>query len=111
MSSKLHGTIRYDKIVEIGIDNSSRLYIIPYTEQFTMIWRSAAEVHWDIDRNCLYSPKPREWSYCQWYHHIVDLVKDEYSCELFITEDTKWINISGRLINEIQSTLIKPTDK
>lgn len=36
-----------DDIIEIGIDKSDRLYIKPKTEKFSMIYRSAAEVHWD----------------------------------------------------------------
>ena len=96
--------IKYDKITEIGIDNSERLYIVPYQEQFALIWRSATEVHWDADMSCLYSPKPREWSYYKWYRHIVDTVKTECGCELSLTKDTKWTNISDQLINEILST-------
>ncbi|WP_316787692.1 hypothetical protein [Pedobacter frigoris] len=57
--------MKSDSITEIGIDSKERLYIIPENEQFTMIWRSASEVHWDENRLRLYSPKPREWSYYQ----------------------------------------------
>ena len=33
----------------------------PETEKFTLIYRSAAEVHWDNKELFLYSPKPRDW--------------------------------------------------
>lgn len=90
-----------DTIIEIGIDGSERLYIVPQKKQFTMIWRSAAEVHWDTTMKCLYSPKPREWSYYQWYCHIVDTVRGEYGCNLSITDHTKWVNIPDQLKSQI----------
>ena len=95
--------MKFDNITEIGIDSSERLYIIPQKEEFSMIWRSAAEVHWDTVKQCLYSPKPREWSYYQWFCHIVDIVKDEYGCGLLVTNGTKWSNVPDQLRNEIYS--------
>ena len=56
-----------DNIIEIGIDNSERLYIKPENEKFTQIYRTATEVHWDNDGCYLYSPKPKDWTYLQWY--------------------------------------------
>jgi len=36
------------------------------------------EVHWNDKEGYLFSPKPREWSYLDWYKHIIGVVKDEY---------------------------------
>lgn len=36
-----------DKILEIGIDEKERLFIKPDKERFTMIYRTATEVHWN----------------------------------------------------------------
>ena len=66
-----------------------------------MIWRSATEVHWDTTMKCLFSPKPRGWSYYQWYGHIVDIVRDEYGCNLSVTDHTKWVNIPDQLRSQI----------
>jgi hypothetical protein len=90
-----------DNIVEIGIDNQERLYIKPEIEKFTLIYRSATEVHWDNDSKFLFSPKPREWSYTDWYKHIVSVVLDEYRCKLKITSRTNWLNIPADLKREI----------
>jgi len=49
-----------DKILEIGIDHKERLFIKPGKERFTLIYRTASEVHWDSNGLFLYSPKPRE---------------------------------------------------
>lgn len=90
-----------DKILEIGIDEKERLYIRPENERFTMIYRSAAEVHWDSDGEFLYSPKPREWSYFDWFRQIVDVVQSEYGCKLLLTDQTLWINIPDQLREQI----------
>lgn len=90
-----------DNILEIGIDKDERLYIKPERERFTLIWRSATEVHWDMEGKFLYSPKPREWSYLDWYNHIIAVVKDG-SCMLTITENTVWVNIDEGLKRAIE---------
>lgn len=90
-----------DNILEIGIDERERLYIMPENERFTMIYRSAAEVHWDNDGEFLYSPKPREWSYFDWFRHIVDVVQSEYGCKLLLTRQTLWTNVPNQLKEQI----------
>ena len=92
--------MKTDNIKEIKIDISGRLCIYPEQEEFTHIWRSATEVHWDIKNSFLYSPKPREWSYFDWYKHIISVAK-ECGWELFLTEDTIWINIPHSLKQQI----------
>jgi hypothetical protein len=89
-----------DKITEIGIDTTERLYIKPENVKFTLIYRTATEVHWDNEGLFLYSPKPKDWSYLQWFKHIINVAED-CNCKLIITENTKWKNISDELKNEI----------
>ena len=89
-----------DEIIEIGIDDKERLYLKPASKAFPYIYREAAEVHWDSKENFLYSPKPREWSYLDWYKHIIKIVSG-LSCELFITDNTHWVNIPVNLKAQI----------
>lgn len=90
-----------DQIAEIGIDIEERLYIKPMVVHFTHIYRTATEVHWDEKGLFLYSPKPREWPYFDWYKHIIGVSRDECSCNLLLTESTIWINIDDDLRLEI----------
>ena len=60
---------RQDEIVEVGIDKNERLFIQPKNERFTLIYRTATEVHWDDKGHFLYSPKPRDWTYLEWFRH------------------------------------------
>ena len=89
-----------DTIIEIGIDEEERLYVMPSHQEFPFIYREAVEVHWSAKRNCLYSPKPREWNYLDWFKHIIDAAKLQ-SVELLISSKTAWRNIPIKLKKEI----------
>jgi hypothetical protein len=90
-----------DNILEIGIDNVGRLYIKPETENFSMIYRLATEVHWDNNGSFLYSPKPREWSYFDWFKHMILVVNTECGVTLKVKADTIWTSIHEPLKTEI----------
>ena len=89
--------MKIDNITEIGIDKLERLYIKPETIRFTLIYRTATEIHWDNKDLFLYSSKPRDWSYLEWYKHIIKVAEEECNCKLIITKSTKWTNISEEL--------------
>lgn len=98
-----------DEIIEIGIDKKERLYLKPLSKKFPYIYREAAEVNWDPIGNFLYGPKPREWSYLDWYRHIVDVAASQ-ACELIITDNTHWTNIPDDLkVKIIQLKVTKGT--
>lgn len=90
-----------DSILEIGIDDKERLYIKPEKQRFTLIYRTATEVHWDDKGHFLYSPKPRDWTYLEWFRHITSVTETECNCKLIITEQTIWTNIPDELKNQI----------
>lgn len=92
-----------DIITEIAIDDSGQLTVRPLKQNYKYIYRSALEVHWDSKQECLYSPKPREWSYLDWYKQIVSAVMSEYEYKLVITQETKWTNITDTLKQEIEN--------
>lgn len=89
-----------DQVTEIGIDEQERLYIIPASVKFPYIYREAMEVNWDEERGCLYSPKPKEWSYVKWYKQIISALHQQ-DCNLLISNKTTWINIPEQLKVEI----------
>jgi hypothetical protein len=92
---------RQDEIVEVGIDKDERLFIRPKNERFNIIYRTATEVHWDEKELFLYSPKPRKWSYFEWFRHIIDIADKECSCKLVLTHRTIWTNIENELKKQI----------
>ena len=67
-----------DTIAEVGIDEEGRLYVRPSTQSFEHIWRAAMQVNWDVAQHRLFGPRPREWSYVDWFRKIVAALADEY---------------------------------
>ncbi|MFD3002587.1 hypothetical protein ACFS7Z_19610 [Pontibacter toksunensis] len=94
-----------DKIIKIEIDDAGKLHIKPKRTKLPLIYRTATEVHWDSERETLYSPKPRVWSYWKWYKHIVNVAKEDCYCELVLSEETEWVNIPVGLKNRITQAL------
>lgn len=92
---------RQDEIIEVGIDKNERLFIRPKNERFTLIYRTATEVHWDDNELFLYSPEPRERSHLDWFRHIIDVADKECNCKLVLTRRTLWRNIENDLKKQI----------
>ena len=88
--------MKNDNILEIGIDEKERLFIKPEKEKFTLIYRTGSGVHWDNSGKFLYSPKPNEWTYLQWFTWIVKIIED-CNCRLLLTDKTVWTNINEEL--------------
>ncbi|WP_400073378.1 hypothetical protein [Zobellia russellii] len=98
---QVQGIMCRDKILFVEIDEKGKLNIRPYSTTYPMIYRSATEVHWDKDKKTLYSPKPTDWSYLEWYLHILSVIKTECSVILELTDKTEWVNIGNELRAEI----------
>lgn len=100
ISTKVIGK-RQDEISEVGIDENEQLFIKPKNERFTLIYKTSTEVHWNEKALILYSPKPREWSYFDWYWHITNVAEKEFKCKLMLTPRTNWTNIPDDLKKQI----------
>lgn len=90
-----------DRITKVEIDDSGRLHLKPEKSKFTLIYRTATEVHWDNQRLTLYSPKPRDWSYLDWFRHITQVAEKECFVKLELYEKTEWVNIPDDLKSKI----------
>ena len=90
-----------DDIVSVEIDEKGRLRVKPALQTFAQIYRAAMEVGWDPDRRCLFSPKPREWTYPMWFRQIVAAASEEYGVRLNLTPRTAWIIISDETMAEM----------
>lgn len=93
--------MKRDVIKKVEIDTQGRLNISPGEQKFTMIYRTATQVHWDSQNQNLYSPKPSDWTYVDWYNHIIRVARQECFCELSLTKETVWINVPENIKNEI----------
>ncbi len=82
-----------DRIVRVEVDKLGSLHLYPERKKFTLIYRTATEVHWNSEKQTLYSPKPSDWTYLDWYNHILKVVKEEGGCKLYLTRETEWFNV------------------
>ncbi|TLP74372.1 hypothetical protein [Maribacter sp. ACAM166] len=92
-----------DRIAYIEIDDLGYLHIGLGLKKFVLIYRTAMEVHWNPEKQTFYSPKPSDWTYLDWYNHILKVVKEKCFCELYLTYETKWVNV----LEDLKSGIIK----
>jgi len=93
-------------ITEISILETGELLVKPKENKdniFQFIYRTATGVNWDEQSQCFKTPKPKEWSYQDWYENIISSVIDEIGIELKITSNTKYYNISNNLKESIKT--------
>ena len=91
-----------DVIKEVGIDADGRLRVRPGSERFPGIYREAMEVGWDATGNFLFSPKPREWSYLDWFRQILEAARI-HGCELRVSDETLWSDIDPELVVQMRA--------
>jgi len=89
-----------DAIAEIGINEKGQLYVKPSKKAFPLMYREAMEVHWNSEQSYLYGPKPREWSYLEWFQQIFKAALEQ-GCELRVSSQTSWVNVPGELQQQI----------
>ncbi|NVK22561.1 MAG: hypothetical protein HWD86_08585 [Kangiellaceae bacterium] len=99
-----------EKINKIEILDSGELYLCLVSGErasYQHIYRDGREVYWDNDKQGFKSPKPRKWSYFDWYKHICLVVSQSMNLTLELAKTVEWKNISSELqlkiINHDQS--------
>jgi Integron Cassette Protein Hfx_Cass5 len=95
-------------IAKIGIDAQGRLVVypkLPTGRDFAFIYRAAMEVNWDAESKFLFAPIPREWSQVEWFKQIFRAARGEYGISLFVSDNTKWEDISPDDRNAIEAFL------
>ena len=90
-----------EQIAEIGMTEQGGLYVVPVKEKFPLIYRAAMEVNWDENRSRVYGPKPRKWTYLNWYRQIIKAVSSEYGVDMIVSGNTKWIEIPANVKGDI----------
>jgi hypothetical protein len=91
-----------DTIAEVGIDSETQLYLRPTSKRFPYIYREAVDVHWNPKLLHLHSLQPRDWTYLQWFQHIIGAAALQ-SVDLRLTDSTVWTSIPDGLRAEMQT--------
>ena len=89
-------------ISKVAVDNDGRLLVYPtHGETFEFIYRAARGARWDHERHFLYTGPPKAASYADFFCHILDAVASEYGRELFLNDDTEWLDVPSQVREEI----------
>ncbi|PTS87484.1 MULTISPECIES: hypothetical protein [unclassified Caulobacter] len=94
--------MRTDSIKEIGIDAEGRLYIEPRSSTFPFVYLEAMQVGWDSDLRRLFSPKPTEWSYVDWFRQLTEAAVLQ-GVRLRLSGSTRWRNIDPSVRQQIKA--------
>ena len=103
--------MRIIAIQEISIDGTGRLFVRPKLcndADFALIYRAAAGIDWDADSRSLVAPKPKEWSYLDWFQNILSAVRTEYGDQLTFSSHTRWSNVPDDLRLKMEQIFIEP---
>jgi len=82
-----------ERIVEVGINDASRLFVEPDSRAFPFIYRAGAQIEWDEVSRRLYSPTITDGSYLQWFERIRTAVASEYDVGLRTSDATRWSSL------------------
>ncbi|MBD1560014.1 hypothetical protein HC752_24150 [Vibrio sp. S9_S30] len=63
---------------------------------YQYIYREAAEVSWDNSLKAFKSPVPRDWTYSDWFHHVIKVAK-KCNIKLELAGNTSWVNVSDSI--------------
>jgi len=97
--------MRKELISEVTMDDSGRLLLKPATTSFdTLHMAGAWGFRWDEPTSSLAIPLPREWSYCDWFNHVVAIISQEYGVHLAVGPQTDWVSVPEAVRTEIQSS-------
>ena len=66
------------------------------------------EVYWDEEQKRLFSPKPKDWTYVDWFNQIIWAAADEYGTWLRLSPGTVWSGVSDELRAGMQSAPLPP---
>jgi Integron Cassette Protein Hfx_Cass5 len=83
-------------VIKVEVLHSGEMIVQPDasdTGLFEYIYRTAAEVHWNKDRQAFVTPKPKTLSYSEWLQIIRGAVASELGVNLKVTERTQLINL------------------
>ncbi len=87
----LRETINRIEILEsgeffLGIEGSG-------SASYQYIYREAAGIYWDPERNGFKSTKMQNWPCSQWFNHIVSVTHSGLGVELKLATNIEWSNI------------------
>lgn len=109
MCATKNPTMKHVEIVKISILNSGELEVRPienWKNLFQFIYRAATGVHWNEKTQSFFTPKPKQFSYSEWYENIISSVSSEIGVKLETTHRTTYKNIPKTLKEKLENQII-----
>lgn len=87
---------REETICKIEVTDSNELLAVldaPGDPDFQFVYREAAGVYWDPQRNGFRSTPIQEWSCSDWFFHITDIVRSGLHVSLKLAPEVEWVDV------------------
>jgi hypothetical protein len=109
VKSPLHAQMRDVDVLEIHVDTRGRLLVIPAgtNRGRKFMYRTASGVRWDETSKAFVAAEPASWQHGEFLAHMLREVRGELRENLRLTANTRWVNVSADLRNELSSILTK----
>ena len=94
------------EVMEIKISEAGELLVKPAVNPDKIcrfVYRAAMEVDWDEESQSFICPKPREWTYFDWYKQVVAATVSELGILLKVTSGTVWTNVPREFQEQISN--------
>jgi hypothetical protein len=105
-SQRVNGTMRDELIAQVQLDGHGRLLLKPAETLFDDLHTAGAwGFRWDVPTSSLAIPLPRDWSYRNWFDHVVEKIGREYGIHLKVGPDTQWIAVPASLRDDIEAAI------
>ncbi len=89
--------LREISIDEIALSELGWLTVrpaLPDGEDFSLIYRTATGVRWWPGLRSLGPDPETTLTPAEWFARIIDAARSEYGCDLVLTSQTKWVNVT-----------------
>ena len=90
-------------IAEVTIDRDGRMLLKPADTLFDDLHMAGAwGFRWDAPTQSLAIPQPREWTYRDWFDHVVKIISSQYGVLLKLSPQTRWTSVPSSVRDEIE---------
>ena len=98
--------MRDELIAQVTLDGDGRLLLKPADTLFCDLHTAGAwGFRWDDPTSSLAVPLPTEWSYRDWFDHVVKVIGREYGIHLKVGRDTQWISVPASVRADIEAAV------
>jgi hypothetical protein len=94
-------------VSRIEVEPSGRLLVAPSGEggRYEYVYREANGLRWDAHARAFYAYEPSKWAAGELVLHIASTLRQAIGVELYLAENTEWVNVPSPVRHEILQAL------